>query len=788
MLSIFRNKILLFPNRGFIIFIITGIVAVLGLVLVTLNWMTRQQNVQSHKMLYNEVAKTAAEAGVQILIRAIREGIKTPSETELRNLSQSSNFHQNSFYGFFLQASTKLNDNKLEHTTVISLFPREIRAVFDSFQNNTPGLTLSYEVRIEPKSLYSKAEDDVVLKDKVEKKLNLELICFATFQGTTKTYRLKKFINVYNLISPVLSKFTFFHKSSIGNRYNKLITNLLGKPILNQSGNFKYPYNFPLVLINGPLNNDIDIPGDTFLLKGKNGSSFESMNHLSYTDQIEASKEVILKRGFLYFGPGDDNVLRLTPGSDLLGWGEYFHLFNPMIGNSPNTYPAQIVNSPDFFQRSHIVQNNEPLNTQTYGTAILQSLYEGFYEPDIHTQNRPDPSHHILSGYSAYSSLIHPFGSYLAFNRAYTVGNTYRSILRISSIGVDRIDTQDDENNQAMCLQVPSVQNRDGRMAILKEATEQGWMGNREFTLNPIIQTMDNLHKVRPEANGVVNVCDNEPLTISVGAEFNYDEMFSTYQQYSNFMSKIENLPINHTIDYPHYTHEVIPPNEHENFTQFMFAPHEKNRLYDFADDDTEKWYLSPSKFSPESSLYLQGKPSEFNVDDFRNSQNFFKMNGSNEGVEMLIAEDFLTKSTGNYILNTRGHLVGVNGNLTLDRKIIIEDHSALMVSGTCFISEISSQFYFNLNCDQIVFLPSENNDGYSASTFLNAKRTISKQNPQTTISIQGGIAMESLDFSMFQAPTTVIYNTSYSPSGKNYKYFYRMVMDDHNREWQAQI
>ena len=47
---------------------------------------------------------------------------------------------------------------------------------------------------------------------------------------------------------------------------------------------------------------------------------------------------------------------------------------------------------------------------------------------------------------------------------------------------------------------------------------------------------------------------------------------------------------------------------------------------------------------------------------------------------------------------------------------------------------------------------------------------------------------MESLDFSMFQAPTTVIYDTSYSPLGKNYKYFYRMVMDDHNREWQAQI
>ncbi len=792
MLNLFNKKHQRFSNRGFVLLVITGIIATLGLVLVTLSWMTRQQNAQSHKSLYNEVARTSAEAGLQLLVRAIREGIKTPSEAELQRMSLSDNFHQNSFYGFFLQNSPKLADNlknsQLSHTTIINLFPKNLKRIHDRYQELTPGLTIEYTLHIESKSLYSQTIGETILKDKIEKKLNLELVCAATFKGTTKKHQFKKFINVYNLISPITSKFTFFHKSSVGNQYNKLITNLLGKPILDQFGNFKYPNNYPLVLINGPLNDNPKTPGDSFLLSGKNGNNFENMNHLSYLDEIEKSKEAILRRGFLYFGPGDNNILRLTPGSDPNGWGEYFHLFNPMIGNSPNTYPAQIVNSPDFFQRSHLVRNNEPLNSETYGTAILQSLYEGFYEPDVYTQNRPDPSHNILSGYSAYSSLIHPFGTYLAFNRAYTVGNAYRSIVKISSVGIDRIDTPDDENEQALCLKVPSVQNRDGRIAFLREATEEGWEGNRDFTLNPITQTMDNLHKIRPEPDGTINLCENEPQTISVGPEFNYDAMFPSYEQYNNFMSRIEKLPINHTIDYPHYTHQVIPPSDHENFTQFMFAPYEKDRLYEFSDNDEETWPLSPSEFSPQGSLYLQGKPDDFEVDEFRNAQQYFSLSGLSDGIDILQKEDYLKPSTGYYLLNTHGHLVKVDGNLTLDKKVLVEDHSALIVSGTCFVKEISSKYYFSLHCGQIVFLQNEANRDYNVDAYINSERTISKQNPMTGISIQGGIAMDSLDFTMFQAPTTVIYNETYSPIETNYKYFYRIVMDDHNRDWRGQI
>ncbi len=779
-------------NRGFIIFVVTGIVAILGLTLISLNWMTRQQNVQSHKSLYNETARISAEAGLQLLIRAIREGIQTPSEADIERISKTRNYHEKSFYGFFLQSTDSLVNplvnNQLNHPKIMDLFPKNLKIIHENYQKMTPGLNLEYLINLESNSLYSNIEGGHVLQDQVEKKLNLELICAATYLGTTKKFRLKKSLIVYNLISPIISKFTFFHKSSIGNRYNKLVTNLLGKPILNEEGDFKYKYNFPLILINGPVSGNSKTPVDSILLSGKGGVGFENMTHLSDKEELDRSKAAILERGFLYFGPGDENFLKLTPGSDPAGWGEYFHLFNPYIGKNPNTYPAQIINSPEFFQQSQIVRNGDPINSETQGSAILQSVYEGFYEPDFYVQNRPDPSHYILSGYSAFSSLIHPFGSYLAFSRAYTVGNAYRSIVKISSVGVDRIDTPNDEMEQAVCLEVDSVQQRDGRMAILKEATIEGWEGSREFTLTPLTRTMDNLHKMRPVSNGPALICEGEPQTIIVGPEFNYDSMFSGYEEYANFMSRVERLPINHTLDYPHFTHEVIPPNDHQSFKQFMFPPHEKERLYESADDNSESWSLAPSEFTPQGSLYLQGNPDDFNVDEFRAAHQYYSLKNSSDGNKSLQEEGFLKISSGHYVLNTQGQLLKIDGNLTFDRKVIVEDHSALLVTGICSLEEILSNYYFSLQCGEISFRDSDRGTGYNVDGFLNAERAISKENPMTPISIQGGIAMQKLDFTMFQAPTTVIYDMSYSPLESNYKFFYRMVMDDHNREWQAQI
>lgn len=785
------HKSALQKQRGFIIFIVVGILTILGMTLATLNWMTRQQNVQSHKAFYNEVARTSARAAVQMLIRALREGIKTPADPTVKKLLNDSTYYDRSFYGYFLQPINNLQNQteiKLSHSKLISLFPAQIKNIYANFLTATPELTINFELIIRPNAIYSSITGGEVMRDHSEKKVDLELSAQATYRGSEKTFKLNKFLMVYNLISPITSKFTFFHKSSIGNRYNQLITNIVGKPILNNSGGFKYKNNFPLILINGPLGNDPKSLGDPFLLKGRGGNDFKSMDHLSDPSEIKRSKESLLNRGFLFFGPGKDNILNLTPGSDPSGWGEYFHLFNPYIGNSPNTYIARVINGPDFFKNSHPVKNDSPLNIETSGSAILQSLYEGFYEPDAYNYFQPNPSQGIKNNYSAYSSLIHPFGSYQAFSRAYTVGNAYRAVAKISSIGVDRVDDSYDENEQINCLQVPSVQKRDGRLAILRETTLDGWLGQREFTMNPITLSMDNLHKVRPLPDGTQYICDDEPNIIHVGPEFNYDSMFVEFEQYANYMSKVEYIPINHTIDYPHYTHRIIPPNDHEEFSEFMFPPYEKDRLFDLPDSNIETWFLENTQIHSEKSFYLMGEPDDFDVDKLNRAREFYTLPYSDDVLDTLEQEGYLKKRGSEFVLNTYGHLISVVGDLTFDKDIIVEGHSSLIVSGNCKIGSVKTVYYFNLHCTNISLRNAGDPKIYNVDGFLNSEGTLFKENDLDSISIQGGLAVKTLDFSIFQAPTTVLYNPSYSPNTVNYQLFYRMVMDDHNRNWKAQI
>ena len=778
-------------QRGFIIFVVVGILTILGMTLATLNWMTRQQNTQSHKALYNEVARTSAKAAVQILIRALREGTKTPPDSTIKKLLTDSLFYERSFYGYFLQPISSMpNESEimLSHDQLLNLFSDNIKNIYFNFLKATPNLEINFELTIRPEAIYSSVTGGEIMHDQTEKKVDLELSARATYRGSEKTFKLDKFLMVYNLVGPITSKFTFFHKSSVGNRYNQLITNILGKPILNSSGGFKYKNNFPLILINGPLGNDPRAPGDSILLKGRSGSDFRDMDYLSDPAEVNRSKESLLNRGFLFFGPGDENVLKLTPGSEPTGWGEYFHLFNPYIGTTPNTYIAEVMNGPDFFNSSYTIENDSPLNNQTKGSAVLQSIYEGFYEPDAYNYFQPNPSQGIIGNYSAYSSLIHPFGSYQAFSRAYTVGNAYRAVAKISSIGVDRVDDSNDENEQINCLQVPSVQKRDGRLAILRETTLDGWLGQREFTMNPITRSMDNLHKVRPLPDGTQYVCNDEPNMIHVGPEFNYDSIFVEFEQYANYMSKIEYIPINHTIDYPHYTHRIIPPNDHEEFSEFMFPPHAKDRLFEFPDSNTETWFLAPTQIHPEKRLYLKGDSDNFYVDNLNRAREFFTLSNPIDGSEALEKEGYLKKRGNQLILNTHGHLISLFGDLTFDRDLIVEGHSSITVTGNCKVGPVKTAYYFNLHCSNISLRNSGSLKNYNIDAFLNSEGSLSKENELDSISIQGGLAVKTLDFSIFQAPTTVLYNPNHSPMKQSYQLFYRMVIDDHNRNWKAQI
>ena len=59
----------------------------------------------------------------------------------------------------------------MTHSALINLFPRQMKVIHETYQKTIPGLRLEYSVNLESKSLYSNANGEEILKDKVEKKI-----------------------------------------------------------------------------------------------------------------------------------------------------------------------------------------------------------------------------------------------------------------------------------------------------------------------------------------------------------------------------------------------------------------------------------------------------------------------------------------------------------------------------------------------------------------------------------------------------------------------------------------
>ena len=769
---------------------VASILGILGMVLLSLHWMSRSRNLQAHKVAFNEIGRSMAEGGYQFLSRAVREGSETPDESELSRWLLSKGSLPLGFYGHFLQSPLTNSSAgqgptlKLSHGEIMELIPEKFERILHHFETSTPGSKIEFQMEWSSTQLF----EENVLMDPIEKTVNLTIRSKCTFQGTEKVVTGTRKLRIYNLLAPLLSKFTFYHKSQTGGLYNQLLTNLFGRPVIRPDGKFKYPANhFPLVLVNGPLSPESKIIPDSQLLGGR-GQSDDPQNFEYLTDdsQIQLSKEQILRRGFLYFGPhrpDSANVLNLTPGADPNGYGEYFFLFNPYFGSGPRTYPAiQRVGLPEAFQEPVLIQNlmepTDGLPFESSGKADIYSLHEGFYESDPTNSFAPNPrgAGYIKDGYTEASSLIHPFGTYTMPSRAYTVGSAFRAVAKLSSIGIDRDESSSDESQQSSCLGRPSPL-RDATAAFLYQTNRSGFENPiPNVTIDPIHHTLDN-RNYAPNCS--------EPRRIRLPDDFDYPLLFPDFDTYLPHMCNILYIPRNHMVDYPHYSHRKIPPTGHDNFKSFMFPPFEPESLYLLAEPPREEWLIKDGSIHGPETYYLKGEPDEFDPDTWQQRKISFDF----IDIEDMMNHGFLEEAGDHYVLDSRGHQLSIITDFKLDKPLQVINHTNLFVHGPCSLPPIDSDFYVHISCAKITLKKDSRKGNLGIfRAFLDSRSTLGKENLDLEMNILGGISMHSLDFSIFQAPNLVTYNTDYSPLEPGRDYLYRILIDDHTQGWGIEI
>lgn len=785
-------------RKGFILFAVLGVLSILGILFYTIHRQSSQRNLEAHRHYFNESSRALSQAGIQLFNGAFREGTKTPSDFELKSLIRSSNLQTESFYGLLLLDIPKIMEylktdvkdpirREIKHDQIMTYFPNEYLKMHENLLAYYPDSTLEYKLTLIPRTLYSKQSaldiviEPPVMRDYVEKFIDLEFCAGATYRSTSRSTCVEKSFKVYNLYNPILNKFTFFHKTPIDEYYNSFIATNSGRP---------HPDNtlFPMMLVNGPYDST-EVPDDQMIL-GKLGDNKDpgDLNSLTGSSSIKKSQESIYRRGYLFFGMGDNNAIKMTHGFTKSGElkdenysaGQFFHLYNPALGNpkdddegganSPQIVPFK---QPDFFKSPAAAISHhalEPRNRDIEAMPMLYNSFLGYYDPPERGYQEYVPEA------DKFSSLIHPFGTDYYPSRAKTVGPANFHVIKMVRYLLDTAEGTEDENNLRPCSS-DDIFSADSDLGVIPNSTESRY--KTHMRLKPPISFY----------GGLVD-CD-APLNFSLGEHWTIPFVFPEFQDYKEHMSKEKIIPMNETLDYPHFSHSIIPPEGHSEFEGYMFpslyqgVDPKKDLDPDFLPSNNqlvEVWPLEESPMRSKDSFYVNGLVSDFANSGFISKgiqgHSFY---GSYNSLEQLKEDGIIYQSSNKYFLDGKGMQITFSGNLVLDKDMVVQNHTNILVNGDCSIAPIESAFYTSFTCDNITLLPSSSHSKsvHVYDTFLNSNGTIQKALSSKGVYIFGGIAMNNINSSVFHNSTQVQYNIDYSPFEPQRDMFYRMVLDD---------
>ena len=534
-------------SKGFILFVVLGILTILGILFYAIHQRSGQRNLEAHRHYFNESSRTLAQAGIELFNGAFRTGIKTPTSLRLVNLLKNNKIHQDSFYGLFLLDIPKLNkvlkkhpddDSKriLYHKKLLSYFSSDYKNMYKNLLKYYPKSDLTFNLTIEALPLYGANSfedyqiDEEAFQDYVEKFVKLQFCAKVIYKNTSKSTCIDKSFKVYNLYNPVLSKFTFFHKKNSSHSFNSCVTLQSGRP-------YKTP--IPLILNNGPYNNS-EIPDDQMIL-GKLGDNKnnDQLEILTLPSSIKQSKDSIYRRGYLFFGEEGASDIKMTNGftsfyefkNKNYSLGQFFHLYNPAkIGTiDPDNGGAsspQFLIEQEFTSKERLItstHSQEPKERESYGNILLSKQYIGYYKQKLLDLKEKEKS-----------SSIHPFGTDFSPSRAKTVGVANLIVEQVVSYFLDADSTDNDEKKLQICS-ANKIYQSDAFLGIIPQATLFNYQTKMKIK-NP---------------NAIyASLVDCDPaISYALNEQWQIPFIFPEYSDYQKYMSKTLKIPMNETLD-----------------------------------------------------------------------------------------------------------------------------------------------------------------------------------------------------------------------------------------------
>ncbi|MBI4867832.1 MAG: hypothetical protein HY816_12865 [Candidatus Wallbacteria bacterium] len=572
-------------RRGFLMWTVLGILAVMGILAFALNYMARQQNAMAHRVYFGEVAQHLAQGGLELMGRRVRDTLY------IRRLPRANARPEDgSFFSAFLLDNERLKKffdsfGFRQEEWFQQLFGKDYRYPLDVLVKQVRGSSLRISLAVDPQPLCK----DPIVVDAVEKRVRLVLRSRGEYRGVVRELSTGYEVKVVHPFPPVASKFTLFaHEAEPGQGYNTFRNDTSGMPYT--------PNDFPPVVFdNTPPEEVQDRTLIAENLPNEQTAPFAQMG------QVRTALE---RRGWIYLGTGTGSRevhLNMTAGPVLVGakgYGEYFHLFDPLpeATGGFDAKPAYfaVMQPPAFFEQPVA----DLVHPGVQQKPNINFLYWAFHYPDASSNLRDGTLGGSLQTES--SSVLHLYGTHANPSRTKVFGNVFQDYIRFGYLALDRDTSNTDEDLQRANLAAaglpPHVRVRDTIDPVFKYATEEEYTddlraesaGQPRMTLSTIPPEVVNKNFV---IDGVMADPGWPTVPLDLGT-YRYARMFdgiydsgesdpARNRGYSRYMSQVEAVPYNEMLDYMFYG-GVIPPQSNPLY-QGPTLP-EGNEFYQQAD------------------------------------------------------------------------------------------------------------------------------------------------------------------------------------------------------------
>ncbi len=572
-------------RRGFLLYLLLGMLAVVGILLVSLDQLARQRNRLAHRSEWGRVAEGLADGTasyLQYLFRfAAHEGAVPASALAVPLANEA-------LYGFLLQPADDLEASfartRLD-TFLERWFGPDWRTPVSDLEATFPGSKVTLEMALEADPLHP----GPAFSDPIEKTVRLGLSARADYRGVVRTAKRSWTVKVTHPFPPAVSKFTLFvdNVPGGGEAFNVYENESSGA----STGS---PVQAPFVLWNTPVEDrtDLDRIAD-------HGTLVEAGRPWGDQDAVRAALD---DRGWVYLGTGPGNPgtvpLNLTAGPTLAepggGHGEFFQLYDPVRYGAQPTYFRLIAGAPNFFQAPITDGTGNQLK------AFVNFLFWGFESSGSHDLEDAGLGSTLTT---KRSSILHPFGSTVDPSRTRVLGPVTRRFVRFSYLAVDRKAGPDAAGPDDEDIQIANrdaaglagsfpIRDRDSVDPIFAYVPDAAaWeadlrrsetSGETPLHLYPLPVTGSSLpppenrnFAVDSDGDGFKDVIlDPGHPTVPLDPNLfryrtmfpdGYDDQGGGRPGYRRFMSRVMEVPFPQVLDYMAYS-GMIPPEEHPAF------------------------------------------------------------------------------------------------------------------------------------------------------------------------------------------------------------------------------